>query len=865
MFQDNMSLFALAKYTYKELLLEEYIQSKGLFKSRFIERYKHKQKLIKIKIIVIKVLYSIIFGILPILPVLTYMQIVDYLEDIPLSAENIFLTGSIFFGLYFVLQFFNFILMGLLESGILMSGSIFDWFETLPISRDKLHKLAYLTIFRTFDIPLIVIILGFPVIMLIMLIDTGGNLWIFFVCLGISILNTLLSFNLLILFGEKLSRILSSHQSNSKKATIIRMVTIIGYLIFILGSVYTVQWALNSLDILFSFGIYFKYAPLTNLILSLIPYPLNPSFLIAFMIDPLEATLFHWINIFLGLGLLILLTLWTYLKVTQTLNKITFTEHKNLKTITLKEPEIKIKKRSQIGAFLLKDLYIATHDLKIFMSTIMPIILSCIFSFSFNLNITSGPIFLERDIFFNWIGLMIFMPIIISMLVYGIVDIDISGESILASLPVDRRSQAKAKIILLLIPQTFAVLTPCFIYIKNPKFLILLCTSIISLPLIWLMVILTFELKILYFGQKKNYTDGKYKYIINELNPENKLLKWAYIVSVQYIISFWLISLAYIFFMLQIFISFLWVYVLVIFMGFISVIILFNRMFPITKKPRYKVSPDISQYKQRYLEKWDIKKIPSEPKRHFEGKPTMFTNYPWISIMISFLLFLLTVIWSRHLIFPFLYRPYFEITNILKFFLYNLFFIVLICFIIPNILGIPSGRMPLKEYLTTIKAASIKYLLWGIVGVFALYIFNFIIVSFYYSTNYMPYGFYYVIFEWIVIASQIIWNELFFRGILLSTLQKNRRNNLAIFLNVIISSLFSLFALFLFQLFDEFDVYFNFHGFLLYLILLVGMNIILGYLSIRINSILPGILLLLILSAVGFPISSVILQTRLFI
>ncbi|MFX1313738.1 MAG: hypothetical protein ACFFHD_14200, partial [Promethearchaeota archaeon] len=435
MSKSNLSLYSLAKYAYKELLLEEYLQSKGIFESKFIERYKNKQKSLKIKIIFIKVFYSIIFATLPILPILSYLEIVDFLVEFEIFAQSLIFTGSLFFGLYFILQFFNFILMGLLESGILMSGVIFDWLETLPISRDKLHKLAYLTIFRAFDIPLVVIILGFPIVMLI----GTMNFLIFIVCLGISILNTALSFNLLILFGEKLSHILKLHQSNSKRSLLIRMITIVCYLVIILGSVYVVQSALGSLDVLFNLMVRYKYAPLANLILSLIPYPLSPSYLITFIIDPFEINILLWFNAFIGLILLLLLILWTFSLVKHSLNRISFTEHKNLNIKSLKVSKVKVKKHSQLYAFLLKDFSIATHDLKVFMSLLMPVIISCISSFSFNIYITNEAIMLERDFLFNWIGLMIFMPIIVSMYVYTIMDIDISGEAILASLPVDRR------------------------------------------------------------------------------------------------------------------------------------------------------------------------------------------------------------------------------------------------------------------------------------------------------------------------------------------------------------------------------------------------------------------------------------------
>ncbi|MFW9972173.1 MAG: hypothetical protein ACFFDF_18445, partial [Candidatus Odinarchaeota archaeon] len=167
MTEKTLSLYTIAKYANQELLLESLLQAKGSYQSLFLERYKKRKRALKIKVIATKILYSIIFGLLPVLLILTYLEIIQNLDLYPYSSENIILTGVVFFGLYFVLQFFNFFLMGILESSMVMSGIIFSWFETLPIPRERLKKLAYFTIFRAFDIPIIFIVFGFPITLLI--------------------------------------------------------------------------------------------------------------------------------------------------------------------------------------------------------------------------------------------------------------------------------------------------------------------------------------------------------------------------------------------------------------------------------------------------------------------------------------------------------------------------------------------------------------------------------------------------------------------------------------------------------------------------------------------------------------------------
>jgi len=146
---------------------------------------------------------------------------------------------------------------------------------------------------------------------------------------------------------------------------------------------------------------------LLNLILSIIPYPFNPSYLFSNIITLNQGSLVSWFNIFIGLGLFIILTWWSHLKASKTVRKITDGKFSNNQkkypsNLAVKEIHVRIKTRSPIKTYLRKDLSAATQDLKTLLAMIMPIILSCIFSFSFNIgNIGSTALF-ERDLLFNW-------------------------------------------------------------------------------------------------------------------------------------------------------------------------------------------------------------------------------------------------------------------------------------------------------------------------------------------------------------------------------------------------------------------------------------------------------------------------------
>ncbi|MHA2269485.1 MAG: hypothetical protein ACXAB8_16940 [Promethearchaeota archaeon] len=614
----KLSLLSLVKYTKNELLLESMLQAKGEHRYRILERYNKKGRSLKLKVLITKIIYAVIFGILPIMPLLTYFQIIENLAESPVSIESIIFLGSILFTLYFTLQFFNFFLMGLLESGMIMSGIIFRWFETLPISRDKLRKVAYLTIFRSFDIPMIVIVLGFPITILI----GTQNILIFLVALGISLVNIFFSFNLLIIFGARLSRVLDFNRGSSKRSLLIRLFHILSYLIVILGSIYIIQWVFNSLEEIFRLIIELEYPSTVNLILSIIPYPFNPSYLFSNIITINQGSLESWVSIFIGLGLFIILMWWSHLKASKTLKKIANPKlRKNRKEhrseLVENKINISITTRSPIKAYLHKDLSAASHDLKTLLSMIMPIILSCIFSFSFNIVNMSVAIILERDLFYNWVGILLVSPAISSMLVYGVLNIDISGKSIMASLPINPREQAIAKLKLLIILQTLAVFAPLLIYIGTIKFLLLFFTVLLTLPTVWIFLVLTFELRVLYFGKFKNY------YVVDEVNPENRFFKWILIVCILYIISFWQISVLISFYLYQGFLySLTFSFFVVDLIGFIIVSAIFENTFPVF--PAFKKT-SIIQTDFPYLPKYvplygKLIRFPSAEKAHIIKK-----------------------------------------------------------------------------------------------------------------------------------------------------------------------------------------------------------------------------------------------------
>ena len=103
-----------------------------------------------------------------------------------------------------------------------------------------------------------------------------------------------------------------------------------------------------------------------------------------------------------------------------------------------KEIEIAIKAKSPIIAYIRKDLSIATKDIQMLMFILMPIILPTVMVFSI---LGSAGTEVVEDFLILWTIVIIYFPIIALMLIAGFLNVEDSGASVLASLPLNPRNK----------------------------------------------------------------------------------------------------------------------------------------------------------------------------------------------------------------------------------------------------------------------------------------------------------------------------------------------------------------------------------------------------------------------------------------
>ncbi|MFX1373782.1 MAG: type II CAAX prenyl endopeptidase Rce1 family protein [Promethearchaeota archaeon] len=788
----NLSIFSLSKIATKEILVEEQVEQLETSRFRYFTSFLSNQKSLRRRILASKIFGAILFGILPIIPLLTYFEVLSLVNEGNVPIERILFAGSVLFGIYFLFQFFNFFLMAMLSTMKILSGRIFDWFETLPISRTKLKQLIFLTIIRTLDIPLIAITIAFPIIMLI----GTQNIIIFLICFGVSTLDTIFSLALLILFSERLNRILNINNIGDKKTHFIRLSNLSSYIIIVIGSVFLIQWALNSIDEFFNAFASSQYPTLIVLILSLIPYPIAPGYLISTFISPKHIPTYIWFNILVGFFLFLILVYLIYQQSIKGIKKSSYSKLKIdkkadiNKTAILKKQTI-LKIRNPVWAFIRKDIIIATRNLKSFLSFVMPIVIGFVFILTYNSINVGGINPFEIDFILNMFVIIGFNLVVSGMIIHGILNIEESGTSIFAALPIIPRDQAKSKLYLMLLIQTITVLAPSLMYLGQDVFLISLGTALLALPLILLILIVMFEIKIYLFGKLKNY------YVIEDVKPENKNFKWILIYIAGYSIYLWTLTFSFISYGFQDLISLVTVETLFVVIGIIVVFIIFIRFFPL-KRLR-------SPVKERKI------------RLQFEGRQTWFTLRPWISIIVILVISLI-ITYLNYLANLLIFPINFTFSNSLirhysiNLFILNIIYIIFLIFINQLSFGIPYGKMSIKNFLnSTIFGEDItntkKVILSIIIAILVLLI-N-LLIFFIFNAGYevIPLINIFYVFIILFVFTICFWQEFIFRALIFPFLSSKFKKWKAIILNCVIYMIILIFYLFLPIAFFPFPIY----------------------------------------------------------
>ena len=830
MARNKLSLYKLAKYTNLEIVMEAQIQSTGANQAKLMEKYKKNKKSVQHQVFALKIVYAILILFVITVPIFAIFQVLESFGTLPVNT--IFFGGSLFFGVFFLMQFIYLLLLGMFNISAMMTGEVFKWYETLPISKRRLQKLGLVTVIRNLDAALIIIILSFPVILAII----TQNILLVIISVFLSILNVIFVVSLLVLIAERMSRIFMGDQVSSKKATVIRIITMLSYFIAAMSASLIFQWAINAMRDIFISLAAMSIPDIVNFIITLIPFPFAPASLITLLIDPSEFTPNMWISGLIGTGLLIVSAYFLYKKAVSSMKIVTISSaaEKEIKTKQKRKEfldvDIDILVRSPIQAYRKKDLSAATRDMQTLMYLILPIILPLVYSaiLVFSIGSAAGG-FDQGDVMIFWSILMFYQPMISIIITTGFLNMEDGGASILAGLPIHPRDQAKAKLSLLLTIQTLSFFMPVLLFITSSVFIDYLLLFVAWYPISLVFLLIIFSLKIRLFGRMK------YKYVLEEVNPNKKTLKWIIMVATEGLILVFYMILG------AILLSFFGLAPMVLILSITSLFILMglligvNRMFPKEFGKRKMISM----------------------RQALREKPLIGT----LVVLLIYFAFLYLPQFLESLLLP-LYAVLPLTGALFVNFFYNFGFMMLLwLLVVPKSLRLPNGKEKFNKYLKSIKLITPKMkrskyfinillalacvaIYFGSLWIFAILLGDFVLDP---SVIFGPpritsFGLIYGWFFFIVMLIPGIWEEWAFRGVIIPLNSKKYSKLTVLIISSISFGLFHLVNI----IFGQYWV-----STLFQVIYAGALGFLFGYIFIKTNSLLPSIILHYLIDSLG--------------
>jgi membrane protease YdiL (CAAX protease family) len=597
------------------------------------------------------------------------------------------------------------------------------------------------------------------------------------------------------------------------------------------GTSFLIQFSFYILDDIISIFPVNESSLILNLILSLIPYPLAPGYLVSITVTPGLIPPQLIITSIIGVFFFALVSFGLYRLAVKRLKIAVSSEFEISKEIVRKEVKleeinVEIETKSKIYSYIHKDLVSSTRDIQTFMFILMPIIYPIIMIFSMQAAIVdevSSPL----SVMILWsiiLGISMFLPII---LVIGLLNIEESGSSIVASLPVLPRDQAKAKILLMFIIQSISLCGMAIVLTLITKSLDVLLIFLATLPISISLLFFLFEMKVRLFGRMK------YKYIIEELNKENKIIKWIGIIFSEFAIYFPILIFGFnIFYVFGLPSTIIALAIIGLTQLGIFVFIFF-RMFPKEEKTPYYVTGG-------FLRKFPI---------------------IGVSILgILYILFQFIAAFSEILFLPLIARMNYTQLLFFDFSIQFGFLALLLLVITPKGLKLPTMETSFNDYLCRIQLTPAKHLFRNIfIGVATFLIFGVITLlgSFLLGTyvfdpavlfgNPDPttfFGLGWFLFIFMLIPG--IWEEVSFRGVAMPMLLKKYKLTPAIIINGVIFGLI--------------------HSFNVITVLVLGINPLsvlfqviyaaflgfaFAYIFVKSGSLIPGIILHYLVDSVG--------------
>jgi predicted permease len=532
----NKDLYRISKRVYREGILQGQLQSAGSDQARLLEKI-DKDKMQRSPDIILKIMSALyIFGLVTI-PIFALITIHSTLNS-GIDSNWVTFVGSLSVSGFLVMQPVILLIFSIMFSWGIMSGGPYKWIHTLPFGKKDIERIGFFTFLRSINIQLISMSLVLPAGIVVSIVMVLGSeisvlslVLLIITSLLLSIINLVFSLSLLVIISRKMALIMEDQEINSRKTNIIRIVSMVLYMIVAMGAMYLIQIAIAKIPELYVLQSWSADTTnILNIILSIIPFPFAGGYLLTILaMDFSNVNGFLLGGSILGIILFIFLTYFVFRKALSTLRNITSTE---LKKYSKKKKEVFVKDimintTGPTLAFLKRDFAIITREMSSIMILIMPFMIPLYMLF---LPVDDQMIIGPAGLSIEMIILLLYVSMVSVMLVVGLTNIESGGTTITASLPISVRDQVKAKVPHFVGTIPLALIFAILVRIGTPQFTTMISFVLAFLPVIPIIGLASLFFKAFLFGKMKH------KIVLEEIKNEKKFVKNILVIVFTFVL-----------------------------------------------------------------------------------------------------------------------------------------------------------------------------------------------------------------------------------------------------------------------------------------------------------------------------------------
>ncbi len=512
---NRLELWKLSKFVLDESYFQTQLNAAGGQKTRFLERFEKNigsMKRVNFLNMVIVSFFLLSIAFIPLFGLLEFSR-KTISEN---NVHQLLFANSINIASYYLMSFVVVLVFGLLQLVELLQGDVFEVLIPMPLSKQDLQRVGVFVFIRMHYLQLIVLIFALPLGVLILL----RNFILFIALLLGNILSIGFYFYLIILIADFMGKRIFNEAKTSKISTVIRVFTILFYMIVIFN-IYTVFEALSTLaEQLYNLEQFSgSSGEIINLILSLIPFPLSGGYLVTLTIIPLSLMPISTVlTTILGFILLIGFSFVVMRRGNNILQNLGMADEEFVDKIDISGPPIfvKIVTNSPIIALMKNSLVMASRNYAGLFSLLAPLVFTIL---SVVVGISRFQGIEGNDIAFNpFIFVLFYIGILPLLLRNGLFVSEENLGGILSSLPLKQRDLFRSKQILMsLITNSTVVLIFCYQIVTQADLYIMSGISVIFLNII---VSIVFLLSYAFFFGKVHQ-----KFTLYMINNERSVLK----------------------------------------------------------------------------------------------------------------------------------------------------------------------------------------------------------------------------------------------------------------------------------------------------------------------------------------------------